>query len=156
MLAFVRKSRSGLAIGSWISQLSNLLLQEKKNTSVGPALCHEDGLPYKSVELNLELESMLLKIQEESPELIDPKIDVKAKFSINRSFRREATTRVRENGIDEASLSKNNRWRKHQNAGGSLPNLSMVDLYTETSQTLVSHLKFSQHAYNGLEHLKGP
>ena len=88
---------------------------------------------------------MLLDIQDEFPELIDPKVDVSSKFSINRSFRRGATTRVRENGLDEKSLEMNNRWRKHQNAGGSLPNLSMVDLYTEISQTLVSRLKFSQH-----------
>lgn len=145
MLVMARISRSGLAIGRWISQLSDLLLQEGKHIGVGPALCHEDGTPYNSIELNGELESMLLQIQEESPELIDPKIDVRAKFSINRSFRRGATTRVRENGIDSQSLEMNNRWRKLQNAGGSVSCLSMKDLYIEISQTLVSRLKFSQH-----------
>lgn len=122
-----------------------MLLQENKHIGIGPALCHEDGSPYNSVELNSELEAMLLEIQSESPELIDPKVDIRAKFSINRSFRRGATTRVKENGIDEQSLSMNNRWRKHQNAGGSLPNLSMSDLYHEISQALTSRLKFSQH-----------
>lgn len=145
MLVFANTSGSGLAIGRWISQLSELLLQERKHLKIGPALCHEDGTPYTSVELNSELESVLLDIQDKFPEFIDPKVDVSSKFSINRSFRRGATTRVRENGLDEKSLEMNNRWRKHQNALGSLPNLSMVDLYTEISQTLVSRLKFSQH-----------
>lgn len=145
MLVFANTSGSGLAIGRWISQLSELLLQEGKHLKIRPALCHEDGMPYTSVELNSELESVVLDIQDEFPELIDPKVDVRSKFSINRSFRRGATTRVRENGLDEKSLEMNNRWRKHQNAGGSLPNLSMVDLYTEISQTLVLNLKFLQH-----------
>ncbi|GFH61165.1 hypothetical protein CTEN210_17640 [Chaetoceros tenuissimus] len=145
ILVFVRSSKSGLAIGRWISQLSDLLLQEGKHIGVGPALCHEDGTLYNSVELNGELESMLLQVQDESPELIDPKIDVRAKFSINRSFQRGATTRVRENGIDKQSLEMNNRWRKLQNAGGSSLTLSMTDLYLEISQTLDSRLKFSQY-----------
>lgn len=145
MLVFARTSRSGLSIGRWISQLSDILLQEKKHIGMGPALCHEDGTPYDSTELNAELESMLLEIQSDSPELIDPKVDVRSKFSINRSFRRGATTRVKENGIDSQSLDMNNRWRKLQNAGGSLSTLTMADLYTEISQTLISRLKFSRH-----------
>ena len=59
------------------------MLQEEKHIGAGPALYHEDGTPYNSIELNAELESMLLEIQDDSPELIDPKVDVRAKFSIN-------------------------------------------------------------------------
>ena len=75
MLILARTSRSGLAIGTWISQLSEMLLQEKKHIGIGPALCYEDGSPYNSVELNSELEAMLLEIQSESPELIVPKVE---------------------------------------------------------------------------------
>ena len=64
-------SRSGLAIGRWILHLSDILLQEKKHIGMYPTLCHEGGTPYNSIELNAELESMLLEIQDDAPELID-------------------------------------------------------------------------------------
>ena len=62
MFVFACNSRSGLALGRLISQSD-------------ASLYHEDGTPYDSVELNWKLES-LLQIQEESPELIDSKINI--------------------------------------------------------------------------------
>lgn len=94
--------------------------------------------------LDSELHTVLSAIQEVSPKLIDPSIDVKQKFSVYRSFRRGATTRAREAGVSDADINLANRWRSVQNNGGGLPNLPMHELYTDISQTLSSCLCFSQ------------
>ena len=144
LLVVARKSKSGLDISRWIDQLSALLEMEDKNDGVGPAICFENGSPMSSKFLDSELRSVLSVIQEASPKLIDPSIDVRQKFSVYRSFRRGATTQAREAGVSEADINLVNRWRSVQNNGGGIPNLAMHELYTEISQTLRSRLRFSQ------------
>ena len=70
--------------------------------------------------------------------------DVDRRFNVYRSFRRGATTRAKEQGVDEPTINMNNRWRKWQNKQGSLPNLPMSQLYVEISQALTSKLRFSK------------
>ncbi|GFH48959.1 hypothetical protein CTEN210_05435 [Chaetoceros tenuissimus] len=109
MMALAYESASGLEIGRWVHLLSALLKMEGLSKSVGPAICDADGLLITAQELNAELHDMLLEIQANSPELIASTIDVKFKYSINRSFRRGATTRARENGVREDTISINNQ-----------------------------------------------
>lgn len=144
MMALANESDSGLEIGRWVHLLSAKLEMEGLSKSIGPAICNADGSLVTSQELNAELHDVLLEIQANSPELIVSSIDVKYKYSINRSFRRGSTTRAREKGVSEATISINNRWRQVERSGGSMPNLRMIDLYTEISQTLVSRLRFSK------------
>lgn len=144
LLVVARKSKSGLDISRWIDQLSALLEIENKSDGVGPAICFENGSPMSSRFLDSELRTVLSAIQEESPNLIDPAIDVNQKFSVYRSFRRGATTRAREAGVSDSDINLANRWRSVQNNGGGIPNLPMHELYTEISQTLQSRLRFSQ------------
>lgn len=144
LLVVARKSKSGLDISRWIDQLSALLEIENKSDGVGPAICFENGSPMSSKFLDSELHTVLSAIQEVSPKLIDPSIDVKQKFSVYRSFRRGATTQAREAGVSDADINLANRWRSVQNNGGGLPNLPMHELYTDISQTLSSRLRFSQ------------
>ena len=77
-------------------------------------------------------------------DLIPQGMDVKGKYSVNRSFHRGATTRAREVGVSEGTIAINNRWRQIERNGGSIPNLPMMELYTEISQTLLSQLRFSK------------
>lgn len=144
MMALAAESVSGLEIGRWVHLLSAMLEMEDLSKSIGPAFCNDDGSLVTAQDLNAELHDVLLEIQSDSPELIASSIDVKYKYSINRSFRRGATTRAREMGVSEATISINNRWRQVERSGGSMPNLRMIDLYTEISQTLVSRLRFSK------------
>ena len=144
MMALANESDSGLEIGRWVHLLSAKLEMEGLSKSIGPAICNADGSLITAQELNAELHDVLLEIQANSPELIVSSIDVKYKYSINRSFRRGSTTRAREKGVSEATISINNRWRQVERSGGSMPNLRMIDLYTEISQTLVSRLRFSK------------
>lgn len=144
MMALANESASGLEIGRWVHLLSALLEMEGFSKSIGPAICNADGSLVTAQELNAELHDMLLEVQANRPELIASSIDVKFKYSINRSFRRGATTKARENGVSESTISINNRWRQVERSGGSIPNFKMFDLYTEISQTLDSRLRFSK------------
>ncbi|GFH59458.1 hypothetical protein CTEN210_15934 [Chaetoceros tenuissimus] len=123
LLVVARKSKSGIEFARWIDQLSAVLEIEDKSESVGPAICFENGSLMNASFLNAELHAVLLDIQSELPNLVDPSIDVKKKFSISRSFRRGATTRAREAGVSDSDIALINRWRSVQNNAGGLPNL---------------------------------
>ena len=77
-------------------------------------------------------------------ELISDEIEIAEKYSIFRSFRRGATTRAREMDLPDGVVEVNNRWRKVERNQGSKPKLSMVDLYTDIDQALLTRLRFSQ------------
>ena len=119
-----------------------MLEMEDLNKSIGPAICNEDGSLVTAQDLNAELHDVLLEIQSGSLELIASSIDVKYECSFNRLFCRGATTRAREMGVSEATISINSQWRQVERSGGSMPNLRMIHFYTEILQTLVSHLRF--------------
>ena len=86
----------------------------------------------------------MLKVKESGKGLIPAGIDIDSRFNVYRSFRRGATTRAKEQGVDEPTIEMNNRWRKWQNKQGSLPNLPMSQLYVEISQAITSKLCFSR------------
>ena len=93
--------------------------------------------------INDELRAALSIVQA-TTQVIPVDIVVSEKFNILRSFRQGATTRAKEQGVDEATIEMNNRWRKVQNCQGVLPNLPMSQLYVEISQALTSKLRFSK------------
>ena len=133
---------SNLNIRKWVDLLSGLLNAEGRHTEVGPAICDKEGFMLERWKLNGELHSSLSKIQSLDNTLIPLSIKVDERFNVYRSFRRGATTRAKEQGIDEPTIEMNNRWRKWQNRG-SMPNLPMTQLYVEISQALASKLRFS-------------
>lgn len=59
--------------------------------------------------LNAELHSVLSGIQSDLPNLVNPSINMKNKFSISQSFRRGATTRAPEAGVSESDIVLINR-----------------------------------------------
>lgn len=144
MMVLSSVTNSGIEIGRWVDLLSALLEMEGKGVNTGPGLCHEDGSLFNAACLNAELHDVLLEIQHVRSDLIPQGMDVKGKYSVNRSFRRGATTRAREVGVSEGTIAINNRWRQIERNGGSIPNLPMMELYTEISQTLLSQLRFSK------------
>lgn len=134
----------GLNIRKWVDLLSGLLLFENREGEVGPALCNKNGYMIDRWRLNGELQSMMAKVQELGRGIIPGGAEVDRRFNVYRSFRRGATTRAKERGVDEPTIEMNNRWRKWQNKQGSLPNLPMSQLYVEISQALTSKLRFSK------------
>jgi hypothetical protein len=143
LIVLANKTKGGLEIRKWIDLLTGLLKAEGKGNDVGPAVCNEDGYMLERWRLNGELHSMLLKLQQIGEVNIPSSINIEERFNVYRSFRRGATTRAKEQGVDESTIEMNNRWRKWQNKQGSLPNLPMSQLYVELSQALTSKLRFS-------------
>jgi hypothetical protein len=145
IMVLANETKSRLKIRKWVDLLSGLLQVEGRSGEVGPAICDKDGTVLERWKLNGELHAMLSKVQSLDNNLIPLNVKVEERFNIYRSFRRGATTRAKEQGIDEATIEMNNRWRKWQNKQGSMPNLPMTQLYVEISQALGSKLRFSYH-----------
>ena len=59
-------------------------------------------------------------------------------------FRRGSNSEALNRGVDEATIDRNNRWRKIEKAGARKANLSMRDHYAEVLVSLRSFLKYSQ------------
>jgi hypothetical protein len=137
-------TKSGLQIRKWIDRFTALLLSEGKGRTTGPAICDKDGFVLENWKINGELHQMLKRVQSLNDEIIPNDIDVDKSFNTYRSFRRGATTRAKEQGVSEATIGLNNRWRSVQNKQGSLPKLPMTQLYVEISQALTSKLRFSK------------
>ncbi len=65
------------------------------------------------------------------PSLFDPGVNVTEVYSLRRSLRRGSTTRARNQGVPEALIEMNNRWRKVESARGRRPGMSMMAHYRE-------------------------
>ena len=85
-------------------------------------ICDKKGMVLERNLINDELHAALSIVQT-TTQAIPADIIVSEKFNIHRSFRRGATTRAKEQGVGEATIEMNNRWRKVQNCQGGLPNL---------------------------------
>jgi hypothetical protein len=144
LLVLANKTNGGLEIRKWVDRLSALLLLEGRGESTGPALCDEKGFVIQRWQLNDELHAMLQRVQSDNELIIPKDLDVDKKFNVYRSFRRGATTRAKEKGVDESTIAMNNRWRSFQNKQGSMPRLPMTQLYVEMTQVLKTKLRFSQ------------
>ena len=143
LIVLANKTKSGLHIRKWVDLLTGLLKSEGKDKETGPALCNKDGYMMERGKLNGEFHSILNKVQTSEVGIISVDIIVDERFNVYRSFRRGATTRAKEQGVDEPTIEMNNRWRKWQNKQGGMPNLPMTQLYVEISQILTSKLRFS-------------
>jgi len=141
VLVLANETNGGLKVRKWIDRFTALLKLEDWGSSTGPAICDEAGMVLERSTVNDELHAALSIVQTTTQE-IPANIVVSEKFNIHCSFRRGATTRAKEQGVDEATIAMNNRWRKVQNCQGGLPNLLMSQLYVEISQALTSKLRF--------------
>lgn len=134
---------SGLAIRLWVERLVNLLISEGRHKEVGPAICDYDGFVMPRARVNFVLHSALKKLQAERTDIVPLDMDVENDTSIHRGARRGAHTRAKEAGVPEPIINLNNRWRKSQSRSGSMPKLSMSELYMEITQSLKSKLTFA-------------
>jgi hypothetical protein len=105
-------TKSGLQIQKWIDRFTALLLSEGKGRTTGPAICDKDGFVLENWKINAgELHEMLKRVQSLSDGVIPGDIDVERNFNTYRLFQRGATTRAKEQGVSEAMIGLNNRWR---------------------------------------------
>ena len=65
-------------------------------------------------------------------------------FILGRSPRHEATTEAENNNLDSAYNKIINRWRKRDKARGAVAGLSVRQVYTQVSRSVMASLSFSQ------------
>lgn len=141
LMLSVSKTASGFEVRKWIDALVEVLQAE--NNLSGPAFCHPNGQMVRALDVDLEFHAMLERVQEESPHLIEPGIDVRESFSIFRSLRRGSTSRATELKLDETVVNLHNRWRSVDYLGGQRSQRNMRDYYTSIRLTRTARLAYS-------------
>jgi hypothetical protein len=131
---------SGLKCRVWMERLVEQ--RTKEGRFRGPALCETDGKVQNPGLLEVFLLDILVEIQNEHPEIIDPSVDVYEEMGISRSFRRGATTHARNMKVSEPDIDSMNRWRKFEAAQGRRPAMAMRDHYSQKVQMIGTFLRF--------------
>ena len=137
-LIFANESRNGLKIREWVERLAGVLYVEgalgRKGTYI-PAICDKKGRVLGYNIINKEFKEQLVKLQEKGVAGLPADLDVKKRFSINRSLRRGSRTRAQAMRVDKDIVDLINRWSRYDTKGGR-PKLTMYDHYAEMTQLL--------------------
>ena len=140
LLVFVAyETQSGLKPGRWVSRLVNVLQDQGIRT--GWLFQHVNGEPKKMSEFNDTFYSRLARLQQQSPSLFSAGANVYEDYGLPRSFRRGATTRAQNAGVQPADIDWINRWNTggEEFAGGP-----MRVQYSDRKQLLEVFLRFSR------------
>ncbi|KAL7567264.1 hypothetical protein ACA910_016730 [Epithemia clementina (nom. ined.)] len=87
---------------------------------------------------------ILKRVQLRHPEIIGPGIRVEDLYSIWPSLWHGATTKAQNRKIPESVIENNNRWKKHTQAHGVLPSMSMMERYTDVKASVKLIIQFSE------------
>jgi hypothetical protein len=136
------QTNSGLKVRCWIERLVEIRQQEGRLH--GPAFCDRTGEIAEAYEYESAIISRLLVVQEKSPELIGPEVNLTEEFGISRSFRRGSTSTARVRGIDDRQVELINRWRKFEQARGRRPALPMREHYSDIKILIPELVRYSQ------------
>ena len=137
------KTKNGFDMLKWVDRVAehendtkNLyLFSDEQGRKESPSYVYE---PY--------MHSLLKRVQDKRPDLIPAIIDVEDAYGISRSGRRGGTTNAQNASnadCGKEDIERNNRWRKLDRAGTRQAGMSMIQLYTDTLQSLESELRFS-------------
>ena len=137
------KSKHGFDMAKWVDRtvdneydkVNMYLFSDEQGRKESPSYVYESYM-----------HSLLKRIQEKRPDLIPAIIDVEDAYGISRSGRRGGTTNAQNAPNSECGkedIERNNRWRKLDRAGTRQAGMSMIQLYTDTLQSLESELRFS-------------
>ena len=136
-------SKSGLNMEKWVRR--SILHESDSNTKY--LFSKDNGRKQKGGEYEDYMHRKLENIQQEESGLIPRVVDVREAYGISRSFRRGSTTAASNapnNECDDNDIKRNNRWRVEDRAGTRTPDLDMLQLYTDTLQSIETELKFSK------------
>ena len=126
-----------MRIGCWLKR--SLLFKEERGVTRG--FLFVDGKEKILKLRNLEpfVLDRIARVQSSFPGLIRESVYIHEDYGLSRSFRRGSNSEALNRGVDEASIDRNNRWRKIERAGARKAKLRMRDHYAEV---LVSHRRF--------------
>jgi len=119
---------SGLRPRWWLEKLVDVCESEGRYS--GPAFASADGQLASSLDYNALFRKYLARIQDETS-LIPRDLDVDSRFSIFRSLRKSAVTRLERAGFGDDFVDKMNRWRTQERAKGRSARRRMNAHYAE-------------------------
>ncbi len=137
------RTRSGFDIRPWVARV----LKHEKHSNTQYLFANSKGRKEKAGLYEPYFFDKLEAVQEQEDGLIGRRVNVREVYGTSRSFRRGATT-VATNApnewCDANDIERNNRWRKEDKAGTKQASLNMIQLYTDTLQSLQADLRFSR------------
>ena len=142
LVVVTAKSNSGLQIGPWIKRA--LEWRERRRIERGFLFADESGRRATLKDFDGEILERIARVQSSFPELILSSINVHEEYGLSRSFRRGSNSEALNRGVSEATIDRNNRWRKVERAGARKAKLQMRDHYTEVLVSLKRYLEYSQ------------
>jgi hypothetical protein len=137
------KTKHGFDMACWVDRVS----EHEQNSENMYLFSDEQGRKESpSYVYESYMHSLLKRIQDKRPDLIPSIVDVEDAYGISRSGRRGGTTNAQNapnSACSKEDIERNNRWRKLDRAGTRQAGMSMIQLYTDTLQSLESELRFS-------------
>ena len=95
-------------------------------------------------DLDVLFHGILLRVQERWPSVLAASVRVQDETSVRRSLRRGSTTEASNRGIPKEVIEANQRWGKHQRSRGVLPNMSMMERYSDARANVGYLIRYSQ------------
>ena len=86
----------------------------------------------------------IARVHRSLPELIRDSVDIHEEYGISRLFRRGSNSEALNREVDEATIDRNNRWRKTERAGTKKTKILIRDHYADILVLLKIFLKYSQ------------
>ena len=93
--------------------------------------------------LDLLFHGVLQRVQERWPQVIPPSVKVQDETSVRRSLRHGSTTEASNRGILKEIVEANQRWGKHQRSRGVLPQMEMMERYSDARANVGYLIKYS-------------
>ena len=141
------RSRSGIQYKLWMQRMIEAYAQF--GIASGPVFRVTGKGPNGKVrranvgDLNPPFHDLLRRVQERWPHVIPPSVNVGDEFGFRRSGRRGATKSALNQEVPTEVIEANNGWRKFMRSKGMLPNMSMVERYSDAKASVVTLIKFT-------------
>ena len=94
-------------------------------------------------DLDLLFHGVLQRVQERWPRVLPLSVRVQDETSVRRSLRRGSTTEASNRGIPKEVVEANQRWGKHQRARGVLPQMAMMERYSDARANVGYLIRYS-------------
>jgi len=94
-------------------------------------------------DLDPPFHDLLSRVQERWPTVIHPTVRVQDEYSIRRSGRRGSTINAQNQGVGTEVIEANNGWRKFMRSKGILPNMTMVERYSDAKASVTVLIRYS-------------
>lgn len=141
------RSRSGLEYKKWMERM--IYSYNVFGIKTGPVFRVAGGKPGDPVrrssvgDLDPPFHDLLKRVQERFPNVIHPSVKISDEFSLRRSGRRGSTINAQNQDVPKEVIEANNGWRKHMRSKGMLPNMSMVERYSDAKASVTTLIKYT-------------